>query len=150
MNQRTNFNLEKEMQTDLFKQVFVSMLIFRYDTFIKDEIGVEVEPTEVANAKQEWTGDDGGKYKFVEKFLEDFQITNNTTDYTPSKTMEDWLNGVNLGISYILFTKELKAYCKIHNFNNVESKVIKVCGKNTRCWLGIKQIQYNPEFDGED
>ena len=143
-------NLEKEMQTDLFKQVFVSMLLFRYDTFIKDENGVEVEPTEVANAKQEWTGDDGGKYKFVDKFLEEYEITNNAADYTPSKTMEDWLNGVNLGISYILFTKELKAYCKIHNFNNVESKVKKVCGKNKQCWLGIKQIQYNPEFDGED
>ena len=143
-------NLEKEMQTDLFKQVFVSMLLFRYDTFIKDENGVEVEPTEVANAKQEWTGDDGGKYKFVDKFLEEYEITNNAADYTPSKTMEDWLNGVNLGISYILFTKELKAYCKIHNCNNVESKKKKVCGKTPQVWVGVKQISYNPEFDGED
>ena len=61
-------NIDKELQTELFKQVFISMLIMRYDTFVKDEKCIEKEPEEVISAKQEWTGDDGSKYKFVDKF----------------------------------------------------------------------------------
>ena len=96
-------NLAVEINTDLFKRVFLTIVVLRHDKFIKDENGVEVEPEEVVNAKREWTGDDGGKHKHVKKFLEDFEITNNEKDFTVSKVMETWLEKNNFGISYILF-----------------------------------------------
>ena len=37
-------NLAAEMNTDLFKRVFLTMVVLLYDKFIKDENGVEVEP----------------------------------------------------------------------------------------------------------
>ena len=40
-------HIEKEMTTELFKRVFMMMVILRYDQFVRDENGVEVEPEEV-------------------------------------------------------------------------------------------------------
>jgi phage/plasmid-associated DNA primase len=142
-------NLAKEMETELFKQVFLSMVILRYDQFVRDDNGVEIEPEEVINAKRDWTGDDGGKYKHVKKFLEDYEITNNENDYIVSKVMETWLVNKNFGISYILFTKELKSYCGEHHFGTVKSKVKKVCGKTPQVWVGIRERRYTPEEEVE-
>ena len=140
-------NLEQEMKTDLFKQAFVTMLVMRYVQFVEEENGIETEPEEVANAKRDWTGDEGGKYKYVDKFLEDFEITNNPNDFTFSKNMEEWLESKNFGISYILFTKELKKYCNEHNFDSVDSKLKKFNGKPHRSWFGVKERKYNPEWE---
>jgi phage/plasmid-associated DNA primase len=149
MELKNDPNLAKEMETELFKQVFLSMVILRYDQFVRDENGVEVEPEEVINAKRDWTGDDGGKHKHVKKFLEDYEITNNENDYIVSKVIETWMESKNFGISYILFTKELKAYCGEQHFNTVKSKVKKVCGKTPQVWVGIRERQYNPEEEVE-
>jgi hypothetical protein len=43
------------------------------------------------------------------------------------------------------FTMELKKYCSIQKYNNVESKVKKLYGKAVRGWFGIKKI-----IDDED
>ena len=118
-------NIDEELQTELFKQVFISLLILRYNIFVKDENSIEKEPDEVVSAKQEGTGDDGSKYKFVDKFLEDYKITNNETHFTASKKLEEWMKNQELGISFILFTKELKQYCAEHNYNAVCSKTKK-------------------------
>jgi phage/plasmid-associated DNA primase len=142
-------NLEKEMQTERFQQIFISMIVMRYETFMKTEGGVEVEPEEVINAKREWTGDEGGKYQYVKKFLDEFEITNNVSDYTTSNIMEKWMEEIRFGISYILFTKELKAYCQEQNFNIVKSGQKKICGKKSQVWFGVKQQQYIPERDVE-
>ena len=40
---------------------------------------------------------------------------------------------------------ELKKYCSIQKYNNVESKVKKLYGKAVRGWFGIKKI-----IDDED
>ena len=142
-------NIEKEMTTELFKRVFMMMVILRYDQFVRDENGVEVEPEEVINAKRDWTGDDGGKHKYVQKFIDDYEITNNEKDYVVSKVMETWLESKNFGISYILFTKDLKAYCKERNLDVVESKVKKICGKSPHVWVGIRVRRYTPEKEIE-
>ena len=143
-------NLENEMKTDLFKQIFIMMAILRYDQFVRDENRVEIEPEAVVNAKREWTGDEGGKYKYVNKFLEDFEITNSPRDFTISKNIEKWICEKNLGISPNLFTRELKQYCKEHLFDLVTSKVKKVCGKNHQVWFGIKERTYCPEDEVEE
>ena len=143
-------NIDKELQTELFKQVFISLLILRYDIFVKDENSIEKEPEEVVSAKQEWTGDDGSKYKFVDKFLEDYEITNDETHFTASKKLEEWMKNQELGISFILFTKELKQYCAEHNYNAVCSKTKNICGKVPRVWVGIRERRYNPEQELEE
>ena len=48
-------NIDKKLQTELSKQVFIFLLILRYDIFVKDEKSFEKEPDEVVSAKQEWT-----------------------------------------------------------------------------------------------
>jgi phage/plasmid-associated DNA primase len=139
-------DLEEEMKTDLFKQVFMSIVILRYDKFVRDENSQETEPADVISAKREWTGDDGKKHKFVNKFLEDYEISNNEKDYITSKEMEEWLKTKNLGISYILFTKEIKTYCVLQKFGNVKSKVKKVNGKTPQVWVGIRKKSETPEI----
>ena len=125
------------------------MVLLRYDAFVKDEGGVEVKPEEVIKAKREWTGDEGGKYQYVKKFLDDFEITNNVSDYTTSNIMEKWMEEKRFGVSHILFTKELRSYCVEQGLNIVERRAKKICGKPTRVWVGIKQIQYIPEREVE-
>ena len=55
-----------------------------------------------------------------------------------------------LGISFILFTKELKQYCAEHNYNAVCSKTKNICGKVPRVWVGIRERRYNPEQELEE
>ena len=143
-------NIDKELQTELLKRAFISLLIMRYDTFVKNKNSTETEPDEEVSAKQEWTGDDGSIFKFVDNFLEDYKITNDETHYTVSKDIKEWLKNQELGIYFILFTKELKHYCAEHNFNAVYSKNKKVCGKTPQVWVGIKERRYNPEQEVEE
>jgi hypothetical protein len=58
-----------------------------------------------------------------------------------------WFKNILTGISYKKFGVELKRYCKINDFSNVESKVISISGKKIRCWVGIKIIQEVEECD---
>ena len=128
------------MNTDLFKRVFLTMVVLRYDKFIKDKNEVEVESEEVVNAKREWTSDNGGKHKHVKKFLEDFEIINNEKDFAVSKVMETWLEKVIFGISYILFTKELKAYCINLHFDIVETELRNFVENHSVYGLVLKNV----------
>ena len=42
---------------------------------------------------------------------------------------------------------ELKKYCSIKKYNNVESKVKKLCGIAVRGWFGIKKITDDDDED---
>ena len=64
--------------------------------------------------------------------------------------MEKWMESKNFGVSYILFTKELKKYCAERHFDFVKSKVKNVCGKNHQAWFGIKERTYTPEQEVEE
>ena len=44
---------------------------------------------------------------------------------------------------------ELKKYCKIKKFDNVESKNKKLNGKCPKCWVGIKKIGDDDDSDDE-
>ena len=55
-----------------------------------------------------------------------------------SKEIEDWLIKEKIGITMTKFTMELKKYCKLKKYSNVESKAKKFAGKSKVVWLGIK------------
>ena len=63
----------------------------RYDTFKKNLNSTETKPDEVVSPKQEWSADDGSKFKFVDKLLKDYKITNYKTHYyTKSTDIDEW------------------------------------------------------------
>ena len=57
-----------------------------------------------------------------------------------SKDIEMWLTNEQIGITITKFSMELKKYCTIQKYKNIESKVKKLGGKAKRGWSGIKSI----------
>ena len=51
-------NLEQEIETDRFKQLFGMLIIQRYIKFNQEENRIESVPKEIKNDKEEWIGDD--------------------------------------------------------------------------------------------
>ena len=99
--------------------------------------------------KIEWVGD-GGENKTINKFLENFEITNNIEHFTLSKDIECWLINDKIGITMTKFSMELKKYLKLKNYNNVESKDKKIAGKAKKAWIGIKRNIEDDDDDDED
>ena len=81
----------------------------------------------------------------INKFLEEYELTDNVAHYTVSKEIEMWLKEANITISMTKFSMELKKYCKIKQYKNIESKIKKFNGKCKQSWIGIKQI-----FESDD
>ena len=134
--------LKEEMNTELFKRVFMLLILKAYTDYV-DGGRVLDEPDEVVRAIEEWTEGEGNN--FIPKFLEDYEITNNVKDYVVSKDMQIWNEIKNPGISFVAFSKELKKHCIIQHYDNVCSKDKKINGKALKCWIGVRLIQYNPE-----
>ena len=44
-------------------------------------------------------------------------------------------------------TSHVLNYCIIHKYNNVYSKVKRLFGKTTRCWIGIKKNKDDSDFN---
>ena len=68
--------LDAELNSDLFKRVFVNLVINRYIQYV-DSGRVEHEPVEVSQARRECTGDDRSGFNHITVFMEDFEITDN-------------------------------------------------------------------------
>ena len=91
---------------------------------------------------------DLSKYKFVDKLLEDYKVTNDETHFTACKKLKEWMKNQELGIYFILFTKELKQYCAEHNYNAVCLK--KSVWRNTTSVDWNKKRRYTPEHELEE
>jgi phage/plasmid-associated DNA primase len=141
--------LEAELNSDLFKRVFVNLIINRYIEYVESG-RVENEPVEVSQARREWTGDDGTGFNHIDVFLQDFEITNNPTHFVTSDEIQQWVERKQFGISHVAFTKELKKYCQSHRFDNVEAIVKKLNGKSRRVWKGLRLFVFNPEEEHEE
>jgi phage/plasmid-associated DNA primase len=139
--------LKEEMNTELFKRVFVGLIIKAYIEYVYNEKKM-VEPDEVVRAIEEWTEGEGNN--FIPKFLEDYEITNDVKDYVVSKDMQTWNEVKNPGISFVAFSKELKKHCIIQHYDKVFNKAKKINGKSLMCWFGVRQIKYNPELEHEE
>ena len=130
--------IDEEMKCEKFKETFSFIIT---DAYLKYCINGNKEniPQSVINCKTEWVGEEA-ENTAVNKFLESYEITNNIEDYTKSSDFELWLKESKITISVTKFTMELKKYCKIKKYNNVESKNKKLNKKCLKVWIGIKKI----------
>ena len=126
------------MRTNNFMNAFQTILFNIYLVFFKSG-SKEMIPDAVKNCKTEWLGEDAGNNS-INKFLESFEISNNAEDFIKSNEIDCFIKENKLNISVTKFTMELKKYCSIKKFTNVESKVKKVAGKSVRGWIGIKKL----------
>ena len=113
-------NIDNEISTDEFKNAFQFIVFDAYLKFIANG-RVENEPEAVKLSKVEWVGD-GGEHKTINKFLELFEITNDKSHFTPSSEIDLWLTNDKIGLTITKLSMELKKYCKIKGFTNIESK----------------------------
>jgi hypothetical protein len=134
-----DLDLENEMTTLKFKTAFVNLLVKTYTDFVKSG-KKEIEPDEVINAKRDWIGDEK-EHTIMGKLLDDYEITNDVKDFVTSESIGYWLKSVKSNISSKKFGIEIKRYCDINKFTNVESKNKFISGKSVRSWFGIKYIQ---------
>ena len=136
-------NIDVELKTINFINAFQYIIFESYLNFYKNGCKENI-PEAVKNCKTEWLGSESENTS-VNKFLESYEITNNIENFIKSSEIDYWIKENKLNISITKFTMELKKYCSIKKYNNVESKVKKLYGKAVRGWFGIKQI-----IDDED
>ena len=141
-------NIDNEIDTDNFRDAFQLILFDAYLNYIKSG-KIEIEPDEVKNNKKDWVGD-GAENKTINKFLENFEITDNVNHFTLSKDIEMWLTNEKIGITMTKFSMELKKYCKLKKYENIESKVKKLGGKAKQVWIGIKSINNDNDSDDDE
>ena len=126
-------NLEKEMETEEFQQAFISLLINTYVEYFA--YGKMEDPDGMKNAKKSWVIQEPNS---LNKFLEDFEITNNTDHYVTCSDIRNWNDENKTGISDTKMGRDLTAYSLKHKMENVICKVKKINGKSTRIWSGIR------------
>ena len=137
--------VEDEIQTLRFQRVFVGLLIREHMRFV-DGGRKLVVPADAIVAKESWICQDKN---YIDAFLNDYEITNEETDYVKSSDIEWWINMQDLGITMKKFGAELTKYAIINKLCNVYVKGKKVSGKNVNCWFGIKKIESTDEcMDG--
>ena len=142
-------NIFEEMKTDKFKDTYSFIILNAYLEFCKCN-KKETIPESVKNCKSEWGVGEWAENISVNKFLEIYEITNNTEHYIRSSEIEEWVTkDSKINISPTKFIMELKKYCKIKKFDNVESKNKKLNGKCPKCWVGIRKISDDDDSDDE-
>ena len=96
------------------------------------------DPDGMKNAKKEWVSQDPNS---LNKFLEDFEITNDPNHYVSSSEIRDWNEEHKTGISDTKMGRDLTTYALKHKMENVCVKFKKVNGKSTRVWIGIRMYE---------
>jgi hypothetical protein len=144
---RKDPNLEKEMETKQFQRCFIGLLVQSYLTFQQNG-RVENEPQEVMVAKTNWMGSNEDN-NIMNKFQQQFEITNSPEDYVFSKDIETWITSTK-EMSYMKFVMELKKYCIIEKYDDVINKFKKVNKVNYKSWFGIKKISQQQEEEREE
>ena len=134
---KIDYNLDKELETEKFKIHFIQLIINRYIEFIQNN-KIENIPDAVINSKKEWI--DADESNIINKFMLDYQLTDNINDYVKSCDIKLWLDNHKLGITMKNFSIELNKHNKIKKLNNIESKDKKINGKCFSVWVGIKWI----------
>ena len=135
-----DYNLIDEIKTTKFQNAFLMMLIQEYVKY-KEE-GEPEEPEDVTNGKKEWIAETGND---IDKFLENFEITNDVNDFLPSEEIKHWLKEDKIGITPTKMGIEIKKYCKKNNYDTVISKGKKMSGKTIWGWYGIKESLFSEE-----
>ena len=124
------------MKSETFKMAFNILITETYLKYKQGEI-LDVQPEGVKNSKTEWVGENADNL-VVDKFLEDFEITDDVNDHTVIADIENWLKCKEQNISMKKFAIDFTKYCKIKGHNKVENSVKKISGKSKRVWVGVK------------
>jgi hypothetical protein len=108
---------------------------------------VDITTNEVINAKNDWIGEEAD-FSVMGKFLNEYEITNNETDFITSSNLQYYIEELKEGVSFKKFSVELKKYCLLHSFLLVSSKKKKIGGKSINIWCGIR-IRVDEEEEPE-
>lgn len=132
-----DYKLDTEMQTERFQKVMIRILMEEYQ---KMQIAGKEPPLpqEVQVALDDWKEEDSTP---MVKFLEDYELTNDTEDIVKSSDLEAWLTSLRCGFTYKKFCSELKRHLIIKDFTNVVNKGmknVKTGGRNVQVWVGMK------------
>ena len=134
---KKDYDIEKEIETLQFRRCFIGMLIRQYLEF-QDGGRIEIVPDGVLKAKDDWFGSDEENSIMV-KFQQKYEITNNIDDFVKSSEIENWTVNEKES-SYKKFCQELKKYCVVNGFNNVDTRDKKINKKVSKHWFGLKLI----------
>ena len=66
----------------------------------------------VFTAKENWIGQES-ELNFIAKFSNEFEITNDTNDFTTSSEINAWIISMDIRLSYQKFSNELKKHCVV-------------------------------------
>ena len=138
-------NIDNEIRTLRFQRCFIGMLILEHLEF--KERGELEQPSKVAKAKEDWTGETND---IIKCFTNRFNVNNDPNSYIENSAIEYWIKENNLGISLCKLSKELKKYAKIKKLNNVDQKVKKINSVSKRVWFGISNTFTTIEDDDTD
>ena len=141
-------NLEEELKSLKFIEAFQFILFDSYLKYVKNG-KKEYIPDAVKNCKTEWVGGEA-ENTTINKFLESYEITNNVEHFTKSADIDLWIKENKLNISITKFSMELKKYCSIKKFSNIESKNKKMAGKVLKVWVGINKFGDDDENDNKN
>ena len=100
------YNLENEIKTPDFQNAFIMMLVQAYVKY-KEE-GEPEEPEDVINGKKEWIAETGND---IDKFLENFEITNDEKDFLVTENITLWLREAKIGVTTTKMGIEIGKYC---------------------------------------
>jgi hypothetical protein len=139
-------NIDAEINTIEFQQAFVRVLVYQYHK--GKSARFDECPSGVLTAKKDWIGTE---VTCLSRFLEDYEITNDVSDYIRSSEIEGWLVQKKTGVSMKRFTMDMKQHTIKNKLVNVVSNQKKISGKPVRILCGIKRIPENEaETDGEE
>jgi hypothetical protein len=134
-------NIENELRTLRFQKCFIGLLIQEHFNWV-DNGRIDIEPTSLLQAKNEWIEQDISP---IASFINDFEITNNENDYILSEEIQSWLDNKKLGITITKFGIELNKHIRLNKLENVISKNKKIGGKVKKAWFGIKSNNSNED-----
>lgn len=141
-------NIDAEINTIEFQQAFVRVLVYQYH---KGKTGrFDSVPSGVLNAKKDWIGTE---VTCLNRFMQDYTITNEAHHFVRSNEIEDWLLSNKTGVSMKRFSMDMKQYATNNKLVNVIPVQKKYAGKATRMWSGIKFIREEndeSETDGDE
>ena len=135
-----DYNISDEIKTADFQNAFIMMLVQAYTKYKTD--GEPDEPEEVINGKKEWIAETGND---MDKFLENFEITNDENDFLPTEEITHWLKEARVGITSVKMGIEIKKHCTKNKLDNVISKMKKISGRSIRGYVGIKDCIFRAE-----
>jgi hypothetical protein len=154
---KTKYNQRTDIGTEYFEGSKNTMINDVYNLAVEQELTI-LNDTNGLNdqvlertadaivAKESWICQDKN---YIDAFLNDYEITNEETDFVKSSDIEWWINMQDLGITMKKFGAELTKYATIHKLCNVYVKGKKINGKSVNCWFGIKKIESTDEcMDG--